>query len=147
MVNSRTHPSRLTLLRSGSKCKINLILLKSKIIKGLLLPQVSRGKDQLTMTTMSVSGVNRVSTQESPSKETSVTAGSFQQLPLLLLIQKESKLCSQAKMNTPKTELSKLDSSSEENQSMSLLMIEFQFTTMSLIHSLTTNHQKPMLTG
>jgi len=146
-VNSRTHPSRLTLLHSGSKCKNKTILVKSKLIKRMLLAMVSRGEDQLTMETLSVSGVKRVSTQESPNKENSVTAGSFQQLLLLLLIQIGSKLCSQAKMSTPKTEHSKLDSSSEENQSMLLLMIEFQLTTMRLMGSLTTDHLELMLTG
>ena len=108
-VNSRTHPSQLIALCSTWICKEQIMPVKSEIMKTYyLLPQVSRGKDQLTIqTNMSVSGVKRVSAQESPSKGTSVTAGSSQQLPLLPLIQKESSLCSQAKMNIPQTELSK----------------------------------------
>jgi len=51
-----------------------------------------------------------------PNKDTMVTAGSFLQLPLLLPIQKESRTFSQDKIKSPKMELTKLNSGSEESQ-------------------------------
>merc|ERR1712166_543924 len=99
------------------------------------------GKDQLIFPRTSVFGVQKVSTQRFPSKVSMVTAGSSHQLPLLQPIQKESRPCSQDKILTPKTELSKLDSSSEENQSMLLLTIECQFTiTVLLLDTTKTIH-------
>jgi len=100
------------------------MLNKSKLGKQLPSLQVSNSRESLMLTKVnSVFGVKMVLMSKFPSKEMTVTAGSFPKPLLLLHIQRESRLSSQVKMSTVISVLSKSDYSSEESQSTSLLMI------------------------
>jgi hypothetical protein len=102
---------------------------KSMDTNTLCKAQESSGRDLLKSNTKedSVFGERMALVSKFLNKDMTVTAGSSQQLPLLLLIQKESSP-SLHKMLPLLMELTNLSSGLMENQSMFSSMTDYQFT-------------------